>query len=299
MRDWRRGCRRGPAVTAARPPVIGCLAVRPSVALLTSLLLTLAPASAPRADAPAVGHHANLRGLRVYYELHGAGAPLLLLHGGAGNGMQFEKQVPVFARTRRVVVPDCRAQGRTTDRPGPLTYHGMAEDMIALLDHLGIGRVDVMGWSDGGNIGLDMAMHHPNRVAHLITFGANFRPDGLQSQDVQWNATATPDSFGPGMREGWTKLNPQPEHYEAAMAKILAMWRTQPRWTAADLGRIRAKCLICAGDRDLIRPEHTAALARAIRGARTWIVPDASHSAMIERPELVNATVLRFLADSL
>ncbi|MCC6350765.1 MAG: alpha/beta hydrolase [Candidatus Eisenbacteria bacterium] len=266
------------------------------VLLACMLMAALAPAPARGADASAAGHHAELRGIRMYYELHGSGPPLLLLHGGAGNGMQFEKQVPAFAATHLVIVPDCRAQGRTTDRPGPLTYHGMAEDVLALLDRLGLKRVDIMGWSDGGNIGLDLAMHHPGRVAHLVTFGANFRPDGLEPADVRWNQTATPDSFGAGMREGWTKLNPQPGNYERAMAKILELWRTQPRWTAADLGRIRARCLICAGEHDVVRPAHTAALARAIPGARTWIVPGASHGAMLEQPELVNAKVLEFLS---
>jgi pimeloyl-ACP methyl ester carboxylesterase len=242
------------------------------------------------------GHFVRVNGIRMYYELHGHGSPLLLIHGGAGNGMQFEKQLPAFTPTHRCIVPDCCAQGRTTDRPGPLTYHAMAEDMIALLDHLHLHRVDIMGWSDGGNIGLDMAMHHPGRVDHLVTFGANFQPDGLNPQDVEWNDTATADSFGPGMRKGWTELNPQPEHYEQAMNKIIAMWRTLPRWTLTELHGIRAKTLICAGDHDLIRPEHTEQLAHAIPGARLWIVPDASHSAMIERWELVNPAVLEFLA---
>lgn len=246
--------------------------------------------------APTAGHYAEVNGLRLYYELRGAGPPLLLLHGGAGNGMQFEHQVPAFETSRRLIVPDCRAQGRTNDRPGPLTYHDMAEDMIALLDRLRVKRVAVMGWSDGGNIGLDMAMHHPGRVAHLVTFGANFRPDGVKPEDMAWNERATPDSFGPGMREGWTRLNPQPAHYDEAMRKILLLWRTLPRWSEADLGRIRAKVLVCAGEHDLIRREHTEALAKAIPGAELWIVPGASHGAMLERPDLVNPRVLEFLA---
>jgi pimeloyl-ACP methyl ester carboxylesterase len=268
----------------------------PSACLVFTLALALAPAASCATGTPEGGHYSEIRGIRMYYELHGSGPPLLLLHGGAGNGMQFEHQVPTFARTHRLIVPDCCAQGRTTDRPGPLSYHAMAEDMIALLDRLGLERVDVMGWSDGGDIGLDMAMHHADRVGHLVTFGANFRADGLNEQDVAWGRTATADSFGAGMREGWTKLNPQPEHYIEAMNKILDMWRTQPQWTATDLGRIRAKCLVCAGEHDVVRPDHTAALARAIPGAQVWIVPGASHSAMIERPDLVNPKVLAFLA---
>lgn len=241
------------------------------------------------------GRRIHVRGIQMYYEIHGHGLPLLLVHGGAGNGMQFEHQLPAFTPRYRCIVPDCCAQGRTTDRNGPLTYHEMAEDMIALLDHLHVKQVDIMGWSDGGNIGLDMAMHHPERVKHLVTFGANFQPDGLNPQDVEWNNTATADSFGPGMKQGWTKLNPQPEHYEVAMNKIIAMWRTLPRWSLADLHTIRAKTMICAGDHDLIQPQHTAQLAGAIPGAEMWIVPNASHSAMIERFEVVNPKVLEFL----
>jgi pimeloyl-ACP methyl ester carboxylesterase len=173
----------------------------------------------------------------------------------------------------------------------------MAEDVVALLDILHVGRADFMGWSDGGNVALDLAMHHPERADHVVTFGANFRPDGLQAQDVEWNRTATVASFGDGMRDGWRKLNPQPDHYEAAMAKILELWRTQPQWTPADLGRIRAKVLVCAGEHDVVREEHTRALAAAIPGARVWIVPGASHGAMIERPDLVNPRVLEFLGE--
>ena len=116
------------------------------------MVMALLLALAAHPTAPMSGHVAPIRGLRMYYETGGAGPPLLLLHGGAGNGMQFEKQIPAFAPSHRLIVPDCRAQGRTTDRPGPLTYHDMAEDMIALLDRLHVRAVDVMGWSDGGDI---------------------------------------------------------------------------------------------------------------------------------------------------
>lgn len=253
------------------------------------------PSSAARTTAPD-GHWADVRGLRMYYEIHGAGRPLLLLHGGAGNGQQFSNQVPAFSAVRRVIVPDACAQGRTSDRPGPFTYHEMAEDVVALMDHLRIARADVMGWSDGANLGLDIAMHHPDRIDHLVTFGANARPDGLNEADRAWADTATARSFGPGMEEGWKKLAPDTTRYEAVMNKILVLWRTQPDFTAAELGRIRAKVLVCAGDHDVIRRDHTEWIARSIPGAQVWIVPDASHGAMIEKPALVNARVLEFLA---
>ena len=281
---------------------------RPSAALVLTLVamllawrpagLSVAVAAGPAAatTAAAVPHRVSLRGITLYYEVEGKGPPLLLLHGGAGNGMQFSKQRGEFARTHRLIVPDCRAQGRSTDRPGPLSYHDMAEDMVALLDTLRLRRVDVMGWSDGGDIGLDLAIHHPDRIVHLVTFGANATPEGLQAADRAWAATATADSFGTGMEKGWKALNPEPEHYHEAMEKILEMWRTQPRFSKQELAGIRARTLICAGEHDLILPEHTAMLAATIPHAEVWIVPGASHSAMIERPDLVNPRVLAFLA---
>jgi len=234
------------------------------------------------------GHHVRLRGLRLYYEERGWGPALVLLHGGPGDGTQFARQIRAFQPHFRVIVPDLCAQGRTTDRPGPLTYHAMAEDVVALLDHLRIRRADVMGWSDGGNVGLDLAIHHPGRVGHLVTFGANFRPDGLTPEQIEWGATASADDFGPAVWLAYRRLAPAPSHYEVAMNKILAMWRAEPRFTLAELHSIRAKTLVAAGEHDFVRPEHTP-------GARLWIVPGASHFAVLERPELVNRTVLDFL----
>lgn len=265
-----------------------------AVALAAAALLAAAPGCSrpgPRAG------HAALNGIRMYYEQYGRGPALILLHGGAGNGMQFSKQIPEFRKRHRLIVPDLCAQGRTTDRPGPLTYHAMAEDVVSLMDRLGVREADLMGWSDGGIVGLDLAIHHPDRLRHLVTFGANFTPDGLDSADVAWNARATPDSFGPGMREGYQKLSPEPGHYEAAMAKIIDLWRTQPNFTPGELHSIHAATLVAAGEHDLVRREHTEQLARSIPGARLWIVPGASHGAMLEQPELVNRTVLEFLGD--
>lgn len=266
------------------------------VAALALLSAAPAPSSAAKPDLAPPGHYVSLRGIRMYYESHGSGPVLLLLHGGAGNGQQFSHQIPAFAPHYRLIVPDACGQGRTSDRDRPLTYHEMAEDVVALLDKLGIEHADLMGWSDGGDVGLDLAIHHPGLLQHLVTFGANFRPDGLNPSDVAWNDTATVAAFGDGMREGWQKLAPDPSRYEVVMGKILTLWRTEPRFTHAQLGSIRAKTMICAGEHDVIRRDHTEALAKAIPGATLWIVPGASHGAMIEKPELVNPRVLEFLA---
>jgi pimeloyl-ACP methyl ester carboxylesterase len=231
----------------------------------------------------------------VYYELHGNGSPLLLLHGGAGSGEQFVKQIPALSERHLLIVPDACAQGRTTDRPEPLTYHAMAEDVIALLDHLEVRRSHVMGWSDGGVVGLDLAIHHPDRIGHLVTLGANFSPDGLNAPDQAWAARAKASDFGPEMERWYRSRSPDPEHFEAAMTKVIALWRTEPSFTLEELGSIRAPTLIIAGEHDGVRRDHTEALARAIPGASLWIVPGASHGVMMEKPDLVNARILEFL----
>jgi len=257
----------------------------------------LAPAPVAGLTQASASEILPINGMRMYYEVRGERGPaLVLLHGGAGSGLQFSHQIPGFERRFRLVIPDMCAQGRSTDRPGPLGYHAMAEDVIALMDHLKIRRFDIMGWSDGGDTGLDLAIHHPERLRRLVTFGANFSTDGMQAQDAAWIDTATVAALGDDMRKGWTLLSPEPQHYDEAMAKILAMWKTQPRFTPQQLGSIKAKAMICAGEHDLVRREHTEALAHAIPGATLWIVPGASHGAMIEKPEEVNTKVLEFLS---
>ena len=250
---------------------------------------------ATAATRPPHGHYATLRGIRLYYEVYGAGPALVLLHGGAGSGSQFAAQVPFFAHHHRVIVPDMCAQGRTTDRAAPLTYHAMAEDVVALLDHLHVGRADLFGWSDGGVSALDIAMHHPSRVRHIVAFGANYRADGLNAADIAWNDTATAADFGPGMEQFYKRLAPDTAHYRVAMDKVIQLWKTQPQYTLAQLRRIRLPVLIGAGQHDVVRRDHTEAMARAIPHARLWIVPGASHSVVQEQPELVNRTVAEFL----
>jgi pimeloyl-ACP methyl ester carboxylesterase len=262
--------------------------------LLLALVLgaTLSGAAAARAD----DSLADLRGIRMYYELHGKGPPLILLHGGTGDGRQFSKQVPYFEGTYRLIVPDACAQGRTTDRPGPLSYHAMAEDIVALMDRLHVTKARVMGWSDGGIVGLDLAIHHPDRISHLVTFGAAFRPDGVDASLLAWADTATAAAFGPDMKKGYQAISPNRDHYEEAMNKIIHMWKTQPNFTTEELGRIRAKTFIIAGEHDLVRRDHTEALAKAIPRAKLWIVPNATHGVMIENADQVNPAVRDFLA---
>lgn len=278
MRANESGSRRGPG----RWPTVA----------LGFALPALAACAAPQ------GHYCDLRGIRMYYERTGHGPAVVLLHGGGGSGADFRYQIAALAPRFELIVPDLCAQGRTGDRPEPLSYHALAEDVEALLERLRVPSADVVGWSDGGIVGLDLAIHHPGRVRHLVTFGANFSPDGLTPGEIAWDDTATPESFGDGVRRAYAEKAPDPSHYEAAMGKLLEMWRTQPNFTREQLGSIRARTLICAGEDDVVRREHTEQLAGAIPGAKLWIVPGATHRAMFERAAEVNRVVLDFLEDA-
>src|SRR6478735_10700854 len=123
------------------------------------------------------GNYAGIRGIKMYYEIYGTGKPLLIIHGNGGSIKDFSKQIPYFSAEYKVIVADSRAQGKTVDTKDSLTYEMMADDFNALLDFLRLNSCFVIGWSDGGNNGLLLAMRHPEKVKKLAVTGANLWPD--------------------------------------------------------------------------------------------------------------------------
>jgi pimeloyl-ACP methyl ester carboxylesterase len=234
------------------------------------------------------GGYVAVNGIRLYYETYGSGAPVLVLHGGLGSLEDMGPQIRAFAATRFVVAPDSRGQGRSTDAEAPLGYGLMADDMVRLLDALHLGRVDVVGWSDGGIIGLDLAIHHPDRIGRLVVIGANYDTAGLQALPAETTAVPPCPRF-------YARHAPDPAHWPVLYRKVITMWRTEPHDSLDELGRIRAPTLVIAGEFDAIRRDHTDQLAKAIPQAEETIVPGASHRLPSEQPGLVNARILRFL----
>lgn len=239
------------------------------------------------------GQYAEINGVRIYYETYGAGSPVLVLHGGTGFIETMHYQISALAKNHLVIAPDSRGHGRSTDGEGPLHYTQMADDMLKLMGLLKIEKADVVGWSDGGNIGLILAMQHPDRVGRVVTSGANFNVAGLSHPPVP---DADPESKDAAPeRDFYKRLAPDPAHWPVFYRKVLTMWASEPTYTETDLATIKAPVLVMAGEHDGIKREHTDAMAKAIPNGREYIVEGASHFAPVEKPDVVNAEIVKFL----
>jgi pimeloyl-ACP methyl ester carboxylesterase len=239
------------------------------------------------------GNRADVNGVSLYYESYGQGPPVLLVHGAAAFLETMHPFITALASTHTVIAVDSRAQGRSTDTAAPLSYAQMGDDMIKLLDKLGIAQIDVIGWSDGGIVGLDMAMKHPSRVRRLVAISANFDANGVAPNALGPQAQA---EIAAEIKPFYDAIAPDPSHFPVMVRKIMVMVTTEPHYTIAELGRIKARTLIVAGENDLILRRHTDALAHAIPGAKEIIVPGATHLGPLDAPETYTKIARDFLA---
>ena len=236
---------------------------------------------------------APVNGIRMYYAMYGEGPPVLLIHGGLGHGDIWGFQVPTLSKDHTVIVADSRGHGRSTRSNQPFSYAQMADDYLALLDFLKIDKVALVGWSDGGIIGLDIAIRHPERLSRLFAFAANYTPEG--GRDVANNSTF--NAYIARARKDYVSLSPTPDEFDAFVKQISKMWATEPNYSKEQLRAISVPTTIFDGDHDeAIKPEHTREMATLIPGASLVIMKDASHFAMWQQPEKFNATVRKFLA---
>jgi len=241
------------------------------------------------------GKTAKINGIDIYYEVYGEGQgdPVILLHSGLGNGDYFVNQIPPLAEEHEVVVMDSRGHGRSSFDDTPISYELMASDVLALMDHLGIDKASIVGWSDGGIIGLELAIHHPERLNKVVAYGANFDPTGVRldiNENAYWNA------FVERNGEDYQTLSPHPERWEEFLENISHMWATEPNYTEEQLGSITTPILILDGaTEEAIDLNQTKLMALLIPGAKLVIMPDTGHFAMMEKPDEFNRIVLDFL----
>lgn len=238
---------------------------------------------------------AAVNGIEMYYATYGTGNPVLLIHGGLGNADIWANQVIDLMKDHLVIVADSRGHGRSTRTQEPFGYDLMSADYLALLDYLKVDQVDLVGWSDGGIIGLDIAMHHPGRLKHLFAQAANITIDGVDPNVMNDKVFA---SYIDWMGKDYARLSPTPDQYDAFVTQISAMWGSQPNWTDAEVATIKVPTVVAAGDHDqaILRP-HTEKIAKLIRGSKLVILPNTSHFAMLQAPKEYTAAV-RALIDN-
>ena len=244
-----------------------------------------------------MGGYLQIGDLKTWYEDQGAGEPLVLLHGGLSTNDTWASQMPDFANRFRVIAPERRGHGHTPDVEGPLSYDAMAVDTIAFLTELIGGPAHLVGWSDGGIVGLLVAMARPDLVDKLVVIGTNYDLSGLVAEATQWFASMTADGDDLAMlRTAYEAASPDgAEHWPVVVAKFKEMVATQPTISVEQLGRITASTLVLVGDDDIATLDHTVSLFRAIPNSELAVVPGTSHFVLMEKPELMNRLVVDFL----
>jgi pimeloyl-ACP methyl ester carboxylesterase len=263
--------------------------------ILVAVALQVACQSAPVAqDVPNTSGMASVNDIRMYYEIHGDGAPLILLHGGLGSTASWKNQIPELSRHYQVIAADSRGHGRSTLTDQRISYALMTSDVLALMDYLGIDKAHILGWSDGGIIGLGLAVNHPERLNKVIAFGANYNPSGVRV-DVGENPKI--NAYIENAAKDYRTLSPEPKRWDEFLENISQMWASEPNFTAEQLGGISVPMLILDGDNDeFVYTEHTRDMAKLIPIATLTLIPGTGHFAFVEKPDEINEVILEFLA---
>ena len=241
-----------------------------------------------------VSGYVPVDGVRLFYAEFGEGRPVLLLHGGLANSNYWGYVIPILVRHHfKVITLDSRGHGRSTRTTDPYSFDRMSDDVIATLDYLQVRQVDLVGWSDGGIIGLDIAMRHPERLRRLYAYGANADPSGV----LDIGHSAMFNRYFEQTRRDYAALSPTPQDYDGFRAQIEVMWAQQPNFPPEALHRISVPTIIADGAHDeAIKREHTEYLAQTIPGARLEILPDVSHFGLLQNPTEFSASVIKFLS---
>ena len=252
---------------------------------------------------------APVNGLQMYYEIHGTGeTPLLLLHGGLFNiDLQFGELLPGLAQTRQVIAADFQAHGRTGDIDRPLTSADLASDVVGLLKHLGLSKVDVFGFSVGGAVALHLAIKHPQLVRRLIVSSASFHPDGDRPENAEAVGEMTVDMIaGTPMEQDYLAKSPNPDKLQDLLNKLGSFDNGFTGWSDADITGITAPTLITVGDCDAVTLEHAVRFLQlrggdvngdfaGVPASQLAVFPGTTHFFGLSRTTIVLDVVTTFL----
>jgi pimeloyl-ACP methyl ester carboxylesterase len=241
-----------------------------------------------------MAQYAELDGVRTWYAEHGDGEPLLLMHGGLLDSRSLEPNLTALAERFHVYTPDRRGHGHTPDVDGPFTYGLMADDTIAFLERVVHGPAHLVGHSDGAIIAMLVALRRPDLLRRLVMVSGYFDTAGAVSPDTEFDGAEVVAVLGPRYGE----VSPDGEDHFAVLAgKVAEMARKEPHVDPAALGAITARTLVMSADDDVMTLAHTVALYDALPHAELAVVPGTSHFLTQEKPHLVNALLMDFLAN--
>jgi pimeloyl-ACP methyl ester carboxylesterase len=213
------------------------------------------------------GNYAEVNGLNMYYEIHGTGQPLVVLHGAYMTIDAMGEIVPALAETRQVVAVELQGHGRTADTDRPLSYELMADDIAVLLRHLVIEKADVFGYSMGGGVALQVAIRHPEVVCKLVVASASYTSEGMHPELLEMIPTITPEVFaGSPIEEAYLRTAPNPDGFPALVTKMKQLDMKPFAWPPEDIRGIAAPTLLIVGDSDAIRLEHAVELFQLLGG---------------------------------
>jgi pimeloyl-ACP methyl ester carboxylesterase len=252
----------------------------------------------PAMPAAASKGEVEIGGSKIYYAIYGKGDPVILLHGGLGNADHFSHQVPALADKFQVIVIDSRGQGRSTMSLSktPLTYTAMASDVIGVMDALGIQKASFVGWSDGGEIALRIAVDHPDRVDRLFVFGANYDAKGSKPRNGARSLTF--EAYAVKCKTDFMKMAKNPKMYDRVVDALLPVWRNPAGFTKDDLRGIKAPTMVADGDHDeVIVLDQVQEMSQLIPNAKLKIFQNTSHFALWQDPKTFNDALLEFLTE--
>ena len=215
------------------------------------------------------GKYADVNGVNLYYETHGSGHPLILLHGGLMSGATFGPVLPLLAERHQVILPDLQGHGRTADIDRPIDARLMADDMAALIDHLDLDHPDVVGFSLGGGVAMWTAFKHPKKIRRLVAASANIRRDAIPAemlaQQVQVNAAAAEFMKDTPMYQGYVSVAPRPEDFPRLLDKIGQSMKQDFDFTEQVRG-LQVPTLIVCADADMAPPSHYVEVFKLLDG---------------------------------
>lgn len=239
--------------------------------------------------------YATVSGLRMYYEIEGTGRPLVLLHGGLCTIESCLGKIrPALARSFQTLAIEQQAHGRTHDLNRPLTFEQMAEDSAVLLRQLEIRNADFLGYSDGGNVALRIAMRHPDLVRKVVVIGTNYSNDGLIPGLLEAFKIMRAEDVSKELQEAYSQVAPDPKQWPTLVSKVMRQSLEFKGWRPEEMRSIKAPSLVMIGDADIIRPEHAIEMARLLPRAQLAVLPGTDHSAPMTRADWIVPMVNAF-----